>query len=112
MNVPANASSYVPLEKMPNAFPTAMGFRSYHMKHHSHLSTYDYDADVPSDWEARLVGNRSYMKAAWLFFFASSFPGGTGSRGFTRSGADDVAGVNVTFSPALNRSFPATAHTA
>ena len=34
----------------PNAFPTAMGFRCYHVKHHSHLSSYDYDADVPSDW--------------------------------------------------------------
>jgi sphingolipid delta-4 desaturase len=59
------------LADLPNAFPTAMGFRSYHIKHHSHLSSYDYDADVPSDWEARLVGNRWYMKAGWLFFFAA-----------------------------------------
>ncbi|MEN3352808.1 MAG: sphingolipid 4-desaturase/C4-monooxygenase [Betaproteobacteria bacterium] len=56
---------------LPNGFPTAMGFRAYHIKHHSHLSTYDYDADVPSEWEARLVGNRWYMKAGWLFFFAA-----------------------------------------
>jgi sphingolipid delta-4 desaturase len=59
------------LADLPNGFPTAMGFRAYHIKHHSHLSTYDYDADVPSDWEARLVGNRWYMKAGWLFFFAA-----------------------------------------
>jgi sphingolipid delta-4 desaturase len=58
------------LADLPNAFPTAMGFRAYHIKHHSHLSAYDFDADVPSAWEARLVGNRWYMKTSWLFFFA------------------------------------------
>jgi sphingolipid 4-desaturase/C4-monooxygenase len=54
---------------LPNSFPTAMGFRCYHMKHHSHLGDYDYDADLASRWEARLVGNRWYAKAIWLFFF-------------------------------------------
>ncbi|MGP0057815.1 MAG: fatty acid desaturase [Beijerinckiaceae bacterium] len=54
---------------LPNSFPTSMGFRCYHMKHHSHLGDYDYDADLPSRWEARLVGNRWYGKALWLFFF-------------------------------------------
>lgn len=57
------------LADLPNAFPTAMGFRCYHIKHHSHLSSYDYDADVPSDWEAKLVGNVWWRKAVWLFFF-------------------------------------------
>lgn len=57
------------LADLPNAFPTAMGFRCYHVKHHSHLSSYDYDADVPSDWEAKLVGNVWWRKALWLFFF-------------------------------------------
>ena len=57
------------LADLPNAFPTAMGFRCYHVKHHSHLSAYDYDADVPSDWEANLVGNVWWRKALWLFFF-------------------------------------------
>ncbi|WP_051953230.1 fatty acid desaturase [Methylocapsa aurea] len=54
---------------LPNAFPTAMGFRCYHMKHHSHLGDYDYDADLPSHWEARLFGRTWYGKAAWMFFF-------------------------------------------
>ena len=36
------------LADLSNGFPTAMGFRCYHIKHHSHLSAYDYDADVPS----------------------------------------------------------------
>lgn len=57
------------LADLPNAFPTAMGFRCYHIKHHSHLSAYDYDADVPGDIEARLVGNIWWRKALWLFLF-------------------------------------------
>jgi sphingolipid delta-4 desaturase len=55
---------------LPNTVPTAMGFRCYHLKHHSHLGDYDYDADLPGHWEARLVGNRWYAKALWLFSFA------------------------------------------
>jgi sphingolipid delta-4 desaturase len=57
------------LADLPNSFPTAMGFRCYHIKHHSHLSSYDYDADVPSDWEANLVGDVWWRKALWLYFF-------------------------------------------
>jgi sphingolipid delta-4 desaturase len=57
------------LADLSNAFPTAMGFRCYHIKHHSHLSAYDYDADIPSRWEVEWVGNSGWRKAAWLFFF-------------------------------------------
>jgi sphingolipid delta-4 desaturase len=57
------------LADLSNGFPTAMGFRCYHVKHHSHLSAYDYDADVPSHWEVEFVGNSSWRKAVWLFFF-------------------------------------------
>ena len=57
------------LADLPNAFPTAMGFRCYHIKHHSHLSAYDYDADIPSHWEVEWVGNSTWRKAAWLFAF-------------------------------------------
>jgi len=57
------------LADLPNAVPTAMGFRCYHMKHHSHLGDYDYDADLPSRWEARFFGRSTLGKAAWFFFF-------------------------------------------
>lgn len=57
------------LADLPNGFPTAMGFRAYHIKHHSHLSAYDYDADIPSQWEVDWVGNSTLKKAIWLFFF-------------------------------------------
>ena len=55
---------------LPNTVPTGMGFRCYHVKHHSHLGDYDFDADLPSRWEADMVGNAWYKKAGWLFFFA------------------------------------------
>lgn len=57
------------LADLPNGLPTAMAFGCYHLKHHAQLSTYDHDADVPSDWEVRLVGNGALRKAVWLFFF-------------------------------------------
>ncbi len=59
------------LADLPNAVPTAMGFRYYHIKHHSHLGDYDYDADLPGHWEARIFGRSWYGKAAWMFFFAA-----------------------------------------
>jgi len=54
---------------LPNSIPTAMAFRCYHMKHHSHLGDYDYDADLPSHWEARVFGRTALGKAAWMFLF-------------------------------------------
>jgi len=57
------------LADLPNTVPTAMGFRCYHMKHHSHLGDYEYDADLPSHWEARFFGRSALGKAAWLFIF-------------------------------------------
>jgi sphingolipid delta-4 desaturase len=59
------------LADLPNTVPTAMGFRCYHIKHHSHLGDYDFDADLPSHWEARTFGGSWYGKAAWMFFFAA-----------------------------------------
>jgi len=38
------------------------GISLLHMKHHSHLGDYDFDADLPSRWEARLFGNSALGK--------------------------------------------------
>jgi sphingolipid 4-desaturase/C4-monooxygenase len=54
---------------LPNLTPGAMGFRVYHLKHHSHQGDYEYDADLANHWEARLVGNKWYKKAIWLMLF-------------------------------------------
>ena len=54
---------------LPNLFPGAVAFGIYHLKHHAHQGDYDTDADIPSQWEARLVGDRWYRKAFWLLLF-------------------------------------------
>src|SRR4029077_7477714 len=54
---------------LPNLTPGAMGFRVYHLKHHSHQGDYEYDADLANHWEARLVGNKWHRKALWLMLF-------------------------------------------
>lgn len=56
------------LADLPNLTPGAMGFRVYHLKHHSHQGDYEYDADLANHW-ARLVGNKWYRKALWLMLF-------------------------------------------
>jgi sphingolipid delta-4 desaturase len=54
---------------LPNVVPAAIGFWVFHLKHHAHLGDYEQDADVATEWEARMVGNRWYLKALWLFLF-------------------------------------------
>ncbi|MEO1627837.1 MAG: fatty acid desaturase, partial [Bacteroidota bacterium] len=54
---------------LPNAVPGAMGFHTYHLKHHAHLGEYENDTDLATHWEARLVGNSSVRKAIWLMLF-------------------------------------------
>ncbi len=54
---------------LPNAFPSSAGFRKYHLKHHAFQGHYEIDADIPSRWEARLIGNTIVGKAFWLLLF-------------------------------------------
>ena len=54
---------------LPNLVPGAMGFNTYHLKHHAHQGDYEFDADIASDWEAKFIGNKWYGKAFWLLFF-------------------------------------------
>ncbi|MEL6866769.1 MAG: fatty acid desaturase [Bacteroidota bacterium] len=57
------------LADLPNMVPGAMGFHTYHLKHHAHLNEYENDTDLPAHWEAKLVGNVAWRKAVWLFLF-------------------------------------------
>lgn len=57
------------LADLPNLVPGAIGFGVYHLKHHAHQGAYEYDADIASVWEARLIGDKWYRKALWLLFF-------------------------------------------
>jgi sphingolipid delta-4 desaturase len=54
---------------LPHIFPSAVSFQRYHMKHHAFQGVYDLDADLPSRWEARLIGNSAVGKALWLLLF-------------------------------------------
>ena len=54
---------------LPMSIPTAISFRSYHLKHHSFQGNYYLDADLSSRWEARLIGNTFIGKALWLLLF-------------------------------------------
>jgi len=44
-------------------------FQRYHLKHHAFQGVYDLDADLPSYWEARLIGKSALGKAIWLMLF-------------------------------------------
>lgn len=54
---------------IPNAFPSSVSFRKYHLKHHAFQGHYDIDADIPSVWEAKLIGWNFMGKSLWLLFF-------------------------------------------
>jgi sphingolipid delta-4 desaturase len=53
----------------PSALPSSVSFKHYHLAHHSHQGIYELDADVPNEWEAKLVGNSGILKALWLLLF-------------------------------------------
>lgn len=57
------------LSDLPNTVPGAMGFSTYHLKHHSYMGDDHLDADLPTPIEARIVGNNTILKAIWLLFF-------------------------------------------
>lgn len=54
---------------LPNVVPGAIGFGLCHLKHHAFQGQYGADADIASDWEARLIGHRWYGKAFWMLVF-------------------------------------------
>lgn len=57
------------LANLTGVIPSAVSFKRYHLKHHSFQGVYELDADLPSEWEARLVGISPLRKALWLLLF-------------------------------------------
>jgi sphingolipid delta-4 desaturase len=51
---------------LPGAVPSAMGFRHYHLLHHSYLGRRGLDPDVAPRWEAKLFGRGAFGKAMWV----------------------------------------------
>ncbi len=54
---------------IPNVVPSAVSFRSYHLKHHSFQGHYDLDADLANRWEARFIGSSTPGKILWELLF-------------------------------------------
>ena len=54
---------------LPIVFPSAMGFRKFHLLHHRYQGELELDADLSGPGEAGFVGNSTILKALWLFFF-------------------------------------------
>lgn len=54
---------------IPGVLPFAITFKNYHLVHHWHQGEYHLDADIPNEWEARLVGTSPIRKAIWLALF-------------------------------------------
>lgn len=57
------------LANLPLVFPSAVSFQKYHLKHHSFQGVEELDADMPYDWEAKLINNSAFGKAMWLLFY-------------------------------------------
>ncbi len=57
------------LANLPMMVPSAESFRIYHLKHHKYQGDYLLDADLPSTWEARLVGRSPLRKLVWQILF-------------------------------------------
>ena len=57
------------LANLPLVFPSSVSFQKYHLKHHSFQGVEELDADMPFDWEAKLIGSSVAGKALWLLFY-------------------------------------------
>lgn len=57
------------LANLPHVLPSSVSFQRYHLKHHAFQGVYNLDADLPSYWEARLIGKSALGKVVWLMLF-------------------------------------------
>jgi sphingolipid delta-4 desaturase len=57
------------IANLPLFFPGSVSFQKYHLKHHAFQGVYELDADIPSRWEAKLVGHSAFGKALWLLLY-------------------------------------------
>lgn len=57
------------IANLPSIFPSAIGFRNYHLIHHRHQGELGWDADLSGEREARWVGRSTLRKIVWMLFF-------------------------------------------
>ncbi len=59
------------IANLPGVFPSAIGFRNYHLLHHRDLAEMGWDADIAGPKEAAWVGNSAFRKMLSLLFFTA-----------------------------------------
>lgn len=57
------------LAGLPTVLVNAVTWGRYHLKHHRYQGVYERDFDLPSRWEARLIGRSPTGKALWFLLF-------------------------------------------
>lgn len=57
------------LAGLPSVLMNSVTWGRYHLKHHRYQGVYERDFDVPSRWEARLIGGSAVGKTFWLLLF-------------------------------------------
>ena len=57
------------IANLPLCLPGSCSFHKYHLKHHAFQGVYELDADIPSRWEANLIGHSALGKALWLLLY-------------------------------------------
>ena len=61
------------MANLPLLVPGYAHFHRYHLRHHSFQGIYEHDAGLPSEREARLVGNSPVRKTLWLMLFPIAY---------------------------------------
>lgn len=66
------------IANLPIVFPTAVGFKTFHLIHHRFQGEEDWDADLADATEIKLVGNTWWKKCLWFlsffYFYGASRP--------------------------------------
>ena len=57
------------IANIPSVIPTSVSFQRYHLKHHSFQGIQELDGDLPYEWEVKITGRSTIMKALWLLLY-------------------------------------------
>ncbi len=58
------------LANLPSATPSAISFKTYHLKHHAHQGVEELDADLPRKWEIWLFNRGFWGKLLWINLYS------------------------------------------
>lgn len=58
------------IANLPSAVPSAISFKTYHLKHHAHQGVEELDADMPVDWEIWLFNRGFVGKFLWINLYS------------------------------------------